>query len=239
MPFDARRVIAKLEAHTELDSSDRLALAGLVTDARFWEPGHTLAASGDPLEAAVLVLEGVLARTRRLADGRRQIVGLLFAGDAADAVGAVLPRRDDDLETLSAVAAAIVPQSRISALCEAFPRLREALQREALMEASRAREWMVSTGRRAADEALAHLICELWARSKALGQAGNDSFEFPLTQQQVGDCLGLSTVHVNRVFRQLRVTGLLRLQGRRLSVVDGPGLQRLAAFESDYLHLAP
>ena len=87
-------------------------------------------------------------------------------------------------------------------------------------------------GRRPADRQMAHFFCELLARLQTVKFATADSFEFPLTQEQLGDTLGVPTVHVNRMLQQLRDDGLITLAGKRLSILDLERLQAFAEFNS-------
>lgn len=228
--------LAKIGLHTELTPAEAAALAGVVTRPVAWPAGAVLAVAGDPLDTATVVLDGVAARAKHLPDGRRQILSLLLPGDIVDAHASVLRRRDDALEAVSAVTAAIVPQSRIHAVGAEHPRLHEAFLREAMIEASVAREWVLSLGRRTAPEALAHLICELCVRFDGVGLARDGRYPFPLKQQHLADCLGLSLIHLNRVVQQLRAGGLIRVERRTLTVPDPAALRALAHFRPDYLH---
>ena len=58
-------------------------------------------------------------------------------------------------------------------------------------------------------------------------------------QAELGDALGLSTVHVNRVLQELRGDDIIVLRGGSLMVQDWPGLQRAGEFDPAYLHLDP
>ena len=84
---------------------------------------------------------------------------------------------------------------------------------------------------------MAHLFCELNIRLAIADRAQNDSYEFPLTQVELGECLGLTAVHVNRTLQELRRMGLLELQNRRVSILDLKGLKGVAEFDPAYLYL--
>jgi DNA-binding transcriptional regulator LsrR (DeoR family) len=80
------------------------------------------------------------------------------------------------------------------------------------------------------------LLCELLVRLKAVGLAENDTYELPPTQSELGDALGLSTVHVNRVLQQLRSEGLIISNGKMLTIPDFPKLKQAVGFNPAYLH---
>ena len=106
-----------------------------------------------------------------------------------------------------------------------------------LFQAALQHERVVSLGRRAAIERMAHLLCELHARLRMVGLADEKSFPLPLTQADLGEALGLSSVHVNRTLQELRGAGLIALRDRRLTILDDRGLRAVALFDPTYLHL--
>ena len=90
---------------------------------------------------------------------------------------------------------------------------------------------------RAAAERIAHLLCELLLRLRAVGLANGDSYALPITQVELGDTVALSTVHVNRSIQALREAGLITLKGGQLVILDTRRLQEFSAFNPNYLHL--
>ena len=99
------------------------------------------------------------------------------------------------------------------------------------------RERIVSLGRRDARGRIAYLLCELLWRHAAVGMASNGTFRLPLTQTELGDTLGLTPVHVNRILKEFRSYRLIAIEHKMLSLLDMPGLQRIAGFNKDYLQL--
>ena len=69
------------------------------------------------------------------------------------------------------------------------------------------------------------------------GLTQDDSYDFPLTQQELGECLGLTSVHVNRTLQELRGRGLIEDEDRRVAIPDLRRLELLADFDPDYLYL--
>ena len=59
----------------------------------------------------------------------------------------------------------------------------------------------------------------------------------PLTQVELADTLGLTSVHVNRILQGFRRDQLIRLAHRRLTLLNVEKLQEIAGFNQDYLHL--
>ena len=70
----------------------------------------------------------------------------------------------------------------------------------------------------------------------AIGLTNGRAFTLPLTQIELGDSLGLSPVHVNRILQEFRKHGLIVLERHRLNIVDLSGLQVIAEFNDAYLN---
>jgi CRP-like cAMP-binding protein len=96
---------------------------------------------------------------------------------------------------------------------------------------------MSSIGRREAPGRIAHLFCEIHRKSAAVGLAEANSCPFPITQEEMADALGLSTVHVNRTLQDLRAAGLIALSRGVLTLLDQRAVEGLAEFDPTYLHL--
>ncbi|MGH7021426.1 MAG: Crp/Fnr family transcriptional regulator [Brevundimonas sp.] len=89
--------------------------------------------------------------------------------------------------------------------------LRIALRISAAMDESFLINQVVRLGRQSAVERLAHLLLELRYRQTLVDPDIDAAFRLPLTQDELADATGLSTVHVNRTLQQLRREGFLDL----------------------------
>ena len=232
-------LIRKLEASKLLLAADAAQLEGALT-AAFAIPAHQDLTRVNDLPRNVHILtEGFACRYKVLPDGRRAILAFLLPGDFCDLHSAVLGRVDHAIASITACIFARASFARINALASNNPCIANALWRVTLADEAISREWLASMGRRSAGPQLAHLICELHFRLLMVDLAGADSFFFPFTQEELGDALGLSSVHVNRVLHQMREEGLISLQGRTLTILDLPRLERFAGFSRDYLRSPP
>ena len=99
------------------------------------------------------------------------------------------------------------------------------------------RACVTSLGRRAAAKHLAHVISELLLRLETVGLTRGNSFDFPLKQADVADLIGLSLVHTNRTIQELRSLGLIRWDGKVMTITDLAQLHEYAEFDPTYLNL--
>ena len=231
-------VIRKLENFTRLSGEDRDALERVSSaQIRRYGAREDIIREGDAPGGINLMLEGWACRYKRLEDGRRQILAYLVPGDFCDLRVFVLNRMDHSIGTLTPATVAVLHPDSVRDLIDRYPRISRALEWSTLVEEAIAREWLVNVGQRTAHERMAHILCEMLFRLRAVGLAEGNCCELPVTQAELADTLGLSHVHVNRTLQDLRRDGLISLRGKWLTIPDLSALQRAALFNADYLHL--
>jgi CRP-like cAMP-binding protein len=116
-------------------------------------------------------------------------------------------------------------------LCYRRPQFALALSWLAAHEAAFYAEHIIDTGRRTPPERLAHFLLELHSRLAMVGRADDTSFDLPFSQEVLGDVLGLSVPHLNRMMSQLRFEGLVSIANRRVEFPDLHAIQVRAHFQ--------
>lgn len=233
----AGALIRKLETYVQLTESEKDALLQAEMTVRSIDPRQDIVREYETVEGAILLLEGFACRYKMLPDGRRQILGYMVPGDMCDPRIFLLDVRDHAIASLSHAKIAIWPRKALLGLTSLFPRITRGFWWSALVDEGIVREWLVSLGQRTAFERLAHLICELYYRLDAVDLVRGRGFDFPVTQAELGDTLGLSAVHVNRTLQDMRRQNLVHMAGRRMTVLDLEALSAFAMFQPGYLHL--
>lgn len=230
-------VVRRLRHQTHLSEEDVGKLYALPGEYRVLEAGSFIVREGEPPRHCAFLLSGFAFRQKLTNSGARQIVGLQIPGDALDLQSLYLDVADHNVQALTRAEILLVPRSAIQRLAEASPGIAHAIIVNILTEASITREWLLNVGRRDARTRLAHLLCEFATRMDAQGLAGEGGYELPMTQEQLGDALGLTSVHINRTLKVLEGEGALVRQGRRIRFTDWKNMRRIADFSDIYLHI--
>jgi CRP-like cAMP-binding protein len=231
------RLIRKLEHFDRLSDEERQLLEGAIVRPRVVNKGQDIVREGDRPTESILLLEGFAARYNLLRKGKRQITALHIPGDFVDLHSFLVKKMDHAVLALTPCSVAGVPHETLRDISENHPHLTRLLGVNLAVDAAIHRQWIVALGRRSALEHTAHLFCEMFVRLRAVGLTESDSFKLPLTQAELGDSLGLSTVHVNRVVQELRARGLITWKGETLVIDDWERLQELAEFDPTFLSL--
>jgi len=229
--------LKKLRRRLEISSEEERVIRDSVAEVRVVKADEMVVRAGEDLSVSLLLLDGWLARSKDLAEGDRQITQLHLPGDFADLHSFTLKRLDDDVTTINECRIATVPHSNLTEITEKYPRLARVFWLSTNIDGAIQRELSLSLGQRSAISRMAHLFCELYVRLDVVGQAGPEGFEFPLTQRELSECLGLTVVHANRTLQELRRRGLIELGNRRLTIRDRRSLEALAEFDPFYLYL--
>ncbi len=218
-----------------LSSQETDYLAGLHQDLRSYAPHEELCRKGEILPWAYIICAGWAICYDLHPDGRRQIVAHLLPGDMAGFYLNFDEMADSHIESQTKLDVAVLDRSRVARLHEEMPRLGAALawlhQRDAWILA----EQVVRLGRRSAYERMADFLLETWLRLKLIGEAADHNFKLPLTQGDLADTLGLSTVHVNRTLQRLRADGLISLADGRVMLLDAQRLKKVANYEQFFV----
>ena len=232
-------LVRKLESIVSLTEDEKQALADLPMQVITLRGDQDIVREGDRPSRCCLFLEGIGCTYKVTADGRRQIVAFNIPGSIPDLQSLHLETLDTSVSTLEPCRVGFIQHEAIQDLCDRHPRIAAAFWRKALIDAAIYREWVINIGQRDAYTRMAHLLCEMVMRLNAVGLASDDACELPITQSELGDALGITTVHVNRVLKQIRADDLVRTKGAVLTIPDWEALKRAGDFDPNYLHLRP
>jgi CRP-like cAMP-binding protein len=227
----------KLRSISPLSDDEKECLSTLPLTSKKFGPDQDIVREGDRPSECCLVVEGFVCRYKFTTDGRRQIFSFHIAGDIPDLQSLHLKVMDHSLMTLTSCKLAFISHQSLTELIRKCPRVADVMWRDTLIDAAIFREWMMGIGRRSAYTRIAHVLCEVFSKMRSVGLGNGNGCEWPVTQAELGDALGLSTVHVNRSLQELRGDGLIELRGGSLKILNWDGLKKAGEFDPTYLHL--
>lgn len=236
-PSPLMPMLRKLEYWAPLSPGDRGALLALPYTLRTIEPRQHVVREGDKATHSCVLRSGFAFRHKIVGDGRRQILSIHMTGDFIDLQNSLLGFADHNVQTLTTAEVALVPREAIVKLAFDRPAIGMALWKDTLVDGSIFREWVTNVGRRDARTRLAHLLCEFALRLEASGEAPLTRWELPMTQEHLGDCTGLTSVHVNRTLKVLEQDELITRSSRSVTIENWKRLAQAGDFQSAYLHL--
>lgn len=211
-------------------------LAGIPHRVIKYHSGEDILLQGDVLTESCLLLEGWACRYKTLMDGRRQIIGFVLPGDFCSSWAAGIGAMAHGVKALSAARVAKVDRGVVLGRMSQNSSLVDQFRISASQEYTILGAWLLNMGQRKAPERIAHLFCELATRMRKIGLAQvAGGYEVPLTQLDLADALGLTSVHVNRVLQKLREKGFIDFRRGMLSIRDVPALCAYVEFKDGYL----
>jgi CRP-like cAMP-binding protein len=229
--------IRLLERLAFVSDEAKCAVRTLPTTAERTRAGRNLVTHDAAPTDAHLILSGFACRYITLADGERHIVSLLIPGDVCNLRSCIVQRPDHSIGAIDQLETLRFSRIHFEPLLQKFPELLRALWLSSQVEEATSMAWVLNVGHRTALQRTAHLFCELFSRLNAVGLTQRNVCHLPLTQGDLGEALGLSSVHVNRTLQEMRRRHLISFRRHELVIHDFAALQRAAAFNPDYLRL--
>lgn len=230
-------LVEKLARHMQISLVDCIKLLELPHSSSFIDAGKYLLRDGDIHHDCGLLVSGFCCRHRVSSEGLRQIVAIHIPGEIYDLQQLYFGTADSSVQTLTRCEVVTISHQAIRQLVANRPSVERALFATMMVELSISREWMLNIGRRDGRTRLAHLLCELAYRLDRPGLPPGQAYELPMTQEQLGDALGLTAVHINRSLKGLVRDGLVGQSRRGVTIPNWELLVAEAGFNNRYLHM--
>lgn len=187
--------------------------------------GSELIADDSEVRHYANVMRGVVKLSKMLEDGRQQVVGLQFAPDF---LGRLYGRQNRlSAQAASDVDLCLIPKSALEKLVAENPALEHRLFEQTLRELDEARDWMVTLGRKTAEEKVASFLHLVALHIEPAGEKNQARFDLPLSRADIADFLGLTIETVSRQLTRLRKEGVIEVEHNREFFI--PDLERLEA----------
>ena len=220
----------KLGRFVQLSEREFECLAELQSSPIQVKRGQELTYEGQTEQVAHILQSGWACSFKTLPDGGRQIIAFPVPGDIVGLRSLLLRTADHSFAVLTDAVVTRLTVPRILQVFNEMPHLAVAILWATSRDEAMVVEHLASVGRRNSVERTAHFFLELYDRLRLVGLSRETEFNCPLTQNLLADALGLSTIHVNRVLRQLRERNLLTLKDHKVVIHDLGALAALAGY---------
>jgi len=227
-------LVLKLQQYDALTPEEISVIERIVPRPHVFAAGTDIVVEQSRPPGSSLIIDGFASRYKVNDRGQRNITALHFTGDFVDLHALLLRKMDHSVGAITDCKVAIIDHGALREVTQDYPHLTRLLWLGTLVDAAIHRQWL-AIARNSALKRAAHLMCEMLFRGRPVGLSGENSFRLPITQSDLGDALGLSTVHTNRTLQELRALGLLSWVKETVSVHDVPALIALAEFDPTYL----
>jgi CRP-like cAMP-binding protein len=229
---------SRLLQHLPLTFAERDALGWLERRERHYEAGETVLEQGQQIDCLYVVSSGWLHASSRLKDGGRQILRFYFVGDITTSFSIAWEYTASALTAVSECTLFEIPRDALGRVFGEHPRLGAMLYGLMASEHVAMSDRLTSVGRQNGMTRIATLLLDIRSRLRVVDGLTGSMFELPLTQQDLGDAVGLTKAHVNRSLRALEETGLLEREGKIIRITDVDALAELVGFQDRHAHVA-
>lgn len=220
----------RLDKWVSLTPAEREALSRFEDRPRAIRRGTVLIDEHMRGEDLFVVQQGMLMGYVLLDDGSRQIVRFLFPGDLFALSALVYDRSPDTVVAVSNAVVCPFDRAQIATLAVEHPRLLSLILVLNQIERVITTDRLAGLGRTSARARVATLLLSLRGQMRQAGMDVGASFAPGLTQEEMGDAIGLTAVHVNRMLRQLEDEALIKREGGQVHLLDEAQLMREAGY---------
>jgi CRP-like cAMP-binding protein len=172
--------------------------------------GTIVKSEGEASHARLYVVAGWLAASKSLEDGDQQIIEFILPGETYDPTATDGKTSFLQIEALCDAVIVTIDKNAWAQLLQEDPDLRKSERQREIAAQARQSERMLRLGRASAETRIAYVLIELCIRVSGQSNSCDSEFHVPLGQQQLGDFIGLSSVHVCRTLRRLNRAGVIR-----------------------------
>ncbi|SFH90008.1 cAMP-binding domain of CRP or a regulatory subunit of cAMP-dependent protein kinases [Modicisalibacter xianhensis] len=229
-------IVQQFQQHCSLTEEEKVLLLELEQNPLKVNAGDIIWQENSKVDQFCTISQGWAYSFRNLGDGSRQILKVYLPGD-------IIGMRDfafsNRLAGVAMIEEGIVSHFSHEHLLKIFRHstaLTAGLFAIACRQQAVLTERLIYLARRTAQQRLAHFLYEMYLRLGRIGAADEGRFRLPLSQEQLGDILGLSAVHVSRTFTAFREDGLVLRDRHRVTLPDPEALAQLAEFDGGYLN---
>lgn len=227
----------RLSHYAHLTDDDFGPINGLSAQRLTPERGRDIIVAGEPCKRAFVVKRGWAIRYQMLEDGRRQVLDVLMPGDIFDLQVFIATEADHSVMAVTDMELSAFAPMEVLSVLSGHSVLALAFWWATVQEEAILRQQIVRNGRRTARERVAHFLLELHRRALVVAEGDDNGFDLPLTQSIIGDALGLSHIHINRVLRKFTQENLIKRDRSWLQLIDRDRLVEISEFDPSYLHL--
>jgi CRP-like cAMP-binding protein len=234
-PLD--RFLRRLLLRSELSQEARNAILAIDPPLDSRRGRWDIVRAGEVVSTACLVEEGIVGRSEQFADGSRRTAAYYVPGDMCDLHSVAVPTAGWNITALTDCRIYHVPHDDLRAVLERFPEVAMAFWRDTTADSSILAKMVTILSGSSARERVAHVLCEFGVRMQTAQLGSRVAFPFPLTQAQLAELVGTTTVHMSRIIQQLSKEGVVVQRRGSIEVKDLALLERIAEYDPQYLLL--
>ncbi len=219
----------------EMTDAQKRVLEDAIEETATFKSSRRILERGEVYDRSTILIDGFVMRSM---DGPERRHGLSFhvPGDFVDLHCFALKRLDHNIDTVGPVTLGYAPHRRLQRIMAEHPDVARILWFATLIDAAIHREWVMKLEQLTVPRRIAHIFAENWYRLRLVGLGDDDGYDTPLTQGNLAEMVGATTIHVNRALKQLREQGIARFSRGRIDISDARRLAEYGTFQPDYLY---
>lgn len=194
-------------------------LDNIVDKSKPLHKGDLLFRQGEPLKSIYALRAGSVKTFTVTHDGEEQINGFYFPGELIGLAGIDEGEYPMSAKMMETTTVCEIPYERLDELLGQLPELRRSLMRTMGREIRDDQQMMMLLSRKTAEQRIATFLLKLSSRYQARGYSAT-AFRLSMSRNEIGNYLGLAVETVSRIFTRFAASGMVRVEGKEIELVD-------------------
>lgn len=192
--------------------------------------GEHLYRAADEFRSVYAVRSGALKTYSLSEDGEEQVTGFYLPGEVVGMDGVSTAYHVSSAKALETATVCEVPFEMMEDLSLRIPSLQHHFFQLMSQEIKADRELHMLLSKKTAEDRIVALLLSLSARAYRRGLS-DTRLRLPMPRNDMANYLGLAVETVSRIFTRLHQTGVLKVEGREVEILDRDRLCNNGAFK--------
>lgn len=178
---------------------------------------------------------GIAIRCRTVPNGRSQLLSIVLPGDLVGLDFLYRETSTCSVQAVTDVTYCRFDRDRWRAELMHVPEMAQRVCERILLDQRHLEDRLTAISACTAEGAIAHFFVSLYDRLRVRRLCRDGSFALPLTNRQIADAVGMTTVHLHRLLRKLEGAGILTHDQHRVVVHDEAKLREIACLPPEQI----
>ena len=231
---DASCLVEKLSAYVDLSNREIDLIKRFEREPRVFQRRKIVRRQGEEASELFVLRKGWVFSFAILPDGGRQVLDIHLPGDIIGLTSIAFEKAASGIATATRAELCPFPKAHLDKVFQDAPRITALLFSMGMLENVVLIDRLKSIGRMEARDRVAHFLLQIQARLQVTDREIGHTFQLPLSQELLGDALGLSAIHINRTMRRLEEEEFVSRNNQEITLLRPEKLAEMVDFNNRY-----
>ena len=230
-------LVTRLSRYAPIGSREAQFLARMELAEERLPAGGVIQKAGEPVDAVFVLKQGWAVQRAQLRGGRTAILRVNLPGELMGfaEIGPTTAAHTLAMKTEGTVCR--FPRAGLTSLFRDVPRLAALFTAVGSLDHVALGDKAAALGLYTAEERLVHFLLDLRARLAVSTPGIGNRFRLPFSQVEIGQAVGLTSIYVNRLLRNMVREGQIEIERPYVRLLDRAGMERRIGYADHFRSL--